>query len=97
MKAMNISKTEKANYIGGEILSAWNFFSSGFVIFYDFVLGLDPTIQACRLVVGLHSSSAVVGEPTVLPTVYCEPATRGERFNYNYANAVIGAKQPVNR
>ncbi|XP_052257880.1 uncharacterized protein LOC127862678 isoform X7 [Dreissena polymorpha] len=68
---------------------------AGFVIFYDFVLSLDPTIQACRLVVGLHSSSAVMGEPTVLPTVYTEPATRGERYNYNYSNAVIGAKQPV--
>ena len=71
------------------------YFSAGFVIFYDFVLCLEPTIQACRLVVGLHSSSAVIGEPTVLPTVYSEPATRGERYNYNYANAVIGAKQPV--
>ncbi|XP_060559794.1 uncharacterized protein LOC132719870 isoform X5 [Ruditapes philippinarum] len=68
---------------------------AGFVIFYDFILSLDPTIQACRLVVGLHSSSAVMGEPTVLPTVYTEPATRGERYNYNYSNAVIGAKQPV--
>ena len=27
--------------------------------------------------------------------MYSEPATRGERYNYNYANAVIGAKQPV--
>ncbi|KAL4236724.1 Coiled-coil domain-containing protein 17 [Mactra antiquata] len=70
---------------------------AGFVIFYDFLLSLEPTIQACRLVVGLHSSSAVMGEPTVLPTVYSEPATRGERFNYNYSNAVIGAKQPVPR
>lgn len=70
-------------------------FSAGFVIFYDFILSLDPTIQACRLVVGLHSSSAVMGEPTVLPTVYTEPATRGGGYNYNYSNAVIGAKQPV--
>ncbi|XP_052774398.1 uncharacterized protein LOC128212988 isoform X3 [Mya arenaria] len=68
---------------------------AGFVIFYDFVLSLDPTVQACRLVVGLHSSSAVMGEPTVLPTVYTEPATRGAGYNYNYSNAVIGAKQPV--
>ncbi|XP_053395523.1 uncharacterized protein LOC128555844 isoform X3 [Mercenaria mercenaria] len=71
------------------------YYSAGFVIFYDFILCLDPTIQACRLVVGLHSSSAVMGEPTVLPTVYTEPATRGERYNYNYSNAIIGAKQPV--
>ena len=72
-----------------------SYFSAGFVIFYDFVLSLDPTIQACRLVVGLHSSSAVMGEPTVLPTVYTEPATRGHAYNYNYSNAIIGAKQPV--
>jgi len=69
--------------------------SAGFVIFYDFVLSMDPTVQACRLIVGLHSSSAVMGEPTVLPTVYTEPATRGEKYNYNYSNAIVGAKQPV--
>lgn len=69
-------------------------FSAGFVIFYDFVLNMDPRVTACRLIVGLHSTSAVVGDPTVLPTVYTEPATRGTYYQ-NSSNAVIGARQPV--
>ncbi|KAJ8305994.1 hypothetical protein KUTeg_016539 [Tegillarca granosa] len=67
---------------------------AGFVIFYDFVLNMDPRVTACRLIVGLHSTSAVVGDPTVLPTVYTEPATRGTYYQ-NSSNAVIGARQPV--
>ncbi|XP_069128656.1 uncharacterized protein [Argopecten irradians] len=67
---------------------------AGFVIFYDFVLNLEPSVSACRLIVGLHSTSQAMGEPTVLPTVYCEPATRAT-YMQNVSNAVIGARQPV--
>ena len=69
-------------------------FSAGFMIFYDFVLNLDPRTTACRLIVGLHGTGQSIGEPTVLPTVYTEPATRAVGTSGG-ANAVIGARQPV--
>lgn len=69
--------------------------SAGFVIFYDFVLNLDPRIGAIRLIVGLHNSQAKLGEPTILPLVYTEPSAR--QTTYSTVNAVIGARQPVPR
>lgn len=65
-------------------------------MFYDFVLNLDPSITAIRLLVGLHNLSSKLGEPTVLPLVYTEPATR-QNYPQNVCNAVIGARQPVPR
>ncbi|CAL1538632.1 unnamed protein product [Lymnaea stagnalis] len=70
-------------------------YSAGFTIFYDFVLNLDPRIQAVRLIVGLHNTQAKLGEPTILPLVYTEPSTR--QNDYSAVNAVIGARQPVPR
>lgn len=70
-------------------------FSAGFVIFYDLVLNLDPRVTACRLIVGLHGVSAQMGEPTLMPTVYTEPVTRGGAYMSNNSNAIIGARQPV--
>lgn len=70
-------------------------FSAGFVIFYDLVLNLDPRVTACRLIVGLHGVSAQMGEPTLMPTVYTEPVTRGGAYASNNSNAIIGARQPV--
>ncbi|XP_071116690.1 uncharacterized protein [Haliotis cracherodii] len=69
---------------------------AGFVIFYDFLLNLDTKITAARLIVGLHSSTAKMGEPTYLPMVYTEPATRQHQY-VDISNAVIGARQPVPR
>ncbi|XP_062610172.1 uncharacterized protein LOC134271939 isoform X3 [Saccostrea cucullata] len=68
---------------------------AGFVIFYDLVLNLDPRVTACRLIVGLHGVSAQMGEPTLMPTVYTEPVTRGRAYMSNNSNAIIGARQPV--
>ncbi|XP_022315185.2 uncharacterized protein LOC111119376 isoform X3 [Crassostrea virginica] len=68
---------------------------AGFVIFYDLVLNLDQRVTACRLIVGLHGVSAQMGEPTLMPTVYTEPVTRGGPYASNNSNAIIGARQPV--
>lgn len=72
------------------------FSSAGFVIFYDFVLNLDPSITAVRLLVGLHNLSTKLGEPAVLPMVYTEPSTR-QNYTQTVCHAVIGARQPVPR
>lgn len=59
----------------------------GFTCFYDFVMGLEPTARMCNLTVGLYTSAAEFGKPTMLPTVYTE---RIDEVN----SAVIGTKQP---
>ncbi|XP_076440309.1 uncharacterized protein LOC143279891 isoform X2 [Babylonia areolata] len=69
---------------------------AGFVIFYDFVLNLDPSISAVRLLVGLSSLSSKLGEPSFLPLVYTEPSTRPNLMQ-SVCNAIIGARQPVPR
>lgn len=68
--------------------------SGGFVVFYDFVSGLDMGSQSVRLVVGLYNNIAQYGEPTVLPTVYCDSSNTNF---YGHNMAIIGAKQPVPR
>ena len=66
------------------------------MVFYDFVSGLDMATQSLRLVVGLYNNIAQYGEPTVLPTVYCESAS-SSYFHQGSNMAVFGAKQPVPR
>ncbi|XP_066548399.1 coiled-coil domain-containing protein 17 [Amia ocellicauda] len=72
---------------------------AGFVLFYDFVLGLEPTLSMVRLVVGLYSGGQEMGRPTPLPAVYCEVGgglpyvTTGHPGNI----ATLSVKQPVPR
>ena len=66
------------------------------MVFYDFVSGLDMATQSVRLVVGLYNNIAQYGEPTVLPTVYCEGAA-SSYFQQGANMGIIGAKQPVPR
>ncbi|ELU18096.1 hypothetical protein CAPTEDRAFT_37572, partial [Capitella teleta] len=68
----------------------------GFVVFYDFVTGMDMSVQSVRLIVGLYNNIAQYGEPTVLPTVYCE-GNQSYMGMQHTNSAVIGAKQPVPR
>ena len=70
--------------------------SAGFVVFYDFLLGLEPTLQTCRLVVGLYNTSGGMGEPTILPTVYCQPSNPGG-YGPATSQVIIRARQPVPR
>ncbi|XP_076462102.1 uncharacterized protein LOC143294612 [Babylonia areolata] len=67
----------------------------GFVIFYDFVLNMEPNIFAIRLLVGLHNMTNKLGEPSVMPMVYTEPSV-GPQME-SICNAVIGARQPVRK
>eukprot|EP00079_Xenopus_tropicalis_P024407 XP_012817033.1 PREDICTED: coiled-coil domain-containing protein 17 [Xenopus tropicalis] len=72
---------------------------AGFVIFYDFLLGLDPTIQKIRLVSGLYSNGQKMGQTTSLPDVLCEVW----QSSHHLANApkgniaMLSAKQPIPR
>uniref|UniRef100_A0A8C8SMB3 Coiled-coil domain containing 17 n=1 Tax=Pelusios castaneus TaxID=367368 RepID=A0A8C8SMB3_9SAUR len=72
---------------------------AGFVIFYDFLLGLDPTFFQVCLVAGLYRNGQEMGKPTPLPITYCQMGhsppyvTDGLRGN----SAILSAKQPVPR
>ncbi|XP_034635999.1 coiled-coil domain-containing protein 17 [Trachemys scripta elegans] len=73
--------------------------AAGFVIFYDFLLGLDPTFFQVCLVAGLYRDGQEMGKPTPLPVAYCQVGQSppyvvdGQRGN----GAILSAKQPVPR
>ncbi|KAJ8277881.1 hypothetical protein GJAV_G00081220 [Gymnothorax javanicus] len=72
---------------------------AGFVIFYDFILGLDATLRMVRLVVSLYAGGHDLGHPTHLPPVPCQP---GGTLPYTNAvptgnYALLAVKQPVPR
>lgn len=74
-------------------------YRSGFVIFYDMVLGVDATFRTIHLVARLYSGGQEIGQPTPMPPVHCQPAgTFGyppRRHDGNYA--LLAVKQPVHR
>ncbi|XP_041129194.1 coiled-coil domain-containing protein 17-like [Polyodon spathula] len=72
---------------------------AGFVVFYDFLLGLDPCYRVCRLVVGLYSGPEEMGTPSSLPPVYCEAGSLSPYFSESKrANlATLATKQAVPR
>ncbi|XP_036384607.1 coiled-coil domain-containing protein 17-like [Megalops cyprinoides] len=71
----------------------------GFVVFYDFLLGLSPMYRACRLVVGLYSGDQEMASPSSLPLAYCEPASLSAHVLENKKGnlAMLATKQAVPR
>ncbi|KAM4706462.1 coiled-coil domain-containing protein 17-like [Discoglossus pictus] len=71
---------------------------TGFVVFYDYALGLDPTYQVCRLAVTLCNGGQEMGSPTPLPPVYCEAGNYSTSHDSNKQNvAILATKQAVPR
>ncbi|KAK1176225.1 coiled-coil domain-containing protein 17-like [Acipenser oxyrinchus oxyrinchus] len=72
---------------------------AGFVVFYDFLLGLDPCYRVCRLVVGLYSGPEEMGTPSSLPPVYCEAGNLSPYFSDSKRGnlATLATKQAVPR
>ncbi|KAM4722943.1 LOW QUALITY PROTEIN: coiled-coil domain-containing protein 17 [Rhinophrynus dorsalis] len=72
---------------------------AGFVIFYDFLLGLEPTYQKVRLLSGLYSNGHRMGQTTSLPDVLCEMWQSSPHLaNAPRGNiAMLSAKQPIPR
>ncbi|XP_026563120.1 coiled-coil domain-containing protein 17 [Pseudonaja textilis] len=72
---------------------------SGFVIFYDFLLGLDPMFYHVRLVSGLYRNGQQLGKSTPLPIVSSDmghsPQSLMER--QRACCAILAARQPVPR
>ncbi|MGH0122546.1 UNVERIFIED_CONTAM: hypothetical protein FKN15_038096 [Acipenser sinensis] len=71
--------------------------AAGFVIFYDFLLGLEPSLRMVRLVAGLYNSGQEMGRPTPLPGVHCEVGGALQYITEGYPGnlAVLSVKQPV--
>ena len=79
----------------------------GLVVFYDFVLGLDPGSQAARIVVGLYNKRALYGEPVALHAAQCgvgmaNPGgnpmqTAQQQIQIGAGNVILNARQPVPR
>ncbi|XP_038650103.1 coiled-coil domain-containing protein 17 [Scyliorhinus canicula] len=73
--------------------------AAGFVVFYDFLLGLLPTYRLIRLVTGLYNNGQEMGKPSALPAVYCEmeagPHYMSEGVKGTFG--ILSAKQPVPR
>ncbi|KAK3556638.1 hypothetical protein QTP70_010828 [Hemibagrus guttatus] len=72
---------------------------SGFVIFYDMVLGVDAMFRTIHLVARLFSGGQEIGQPTPMPPVHCQPAGAlgypPRRHAGNYA--LLAVQQPVQR
>ncbi|XP_069798466.1 coiled-coil domain-containing protein 17 [Narcine bancroftii] len=72
---------------------------TGFVVFYDFLLGLDPSFRLIRLVTGLYNNGQEMGKPSALPPVCCEmgsgPYHISEELKGGFG--ILSARQPVPR
>ncbi|KAF7701376.1 hypothetical protein HF521_002541 [Silurus meridionalis] len=66
---------------------------TGFVVFYDFLLGLCPSYRVCRLVVGMYSRDVCLGSTSILPPVYCNPFSPSQHNQEQ--NAIFASKQAV--
>lgn len=66
---------------------------AGFVVFYDFLLGLCPSYRVCRLMVGIYSGDVCLGTPSILPPVYCDPVSSHEHSVGQ--KAILASKQAV--
>ncbi|XP_075707424.1 coiled-coil domain-containing protein 17-like [Rhinoderma darwinii] len=70
---------------------------SGFVVFYDYLLGLDPSYRVCRIAVSLCSGGQEMGNPSILPPVYCD-ASQTKFYDSKKQNiAILATKQAVPR
>ncbi|XP_062903740.1 coiled-coil domain-containing protein 17-like [Mobula hypostoma] len=72
---------------------------AGFVVFYDFLLGLDPLYRVSRLVVGLYHGKQEMGDPSPLPAAYCDISNSSSYFSDTSGGngAILAVKQVVPR
>ncbi|XP_077190107.1 coiled-coil domain-containing protein 17 isoform X2 [Paroedura picta] len=73
--------------------------ASGFVIFYDFLLGLEPTFYQVCLVSGLYRNGQELGKSTPLPIVLSDMGQSSDRVmgGQRGSCAILAARQPVPR
>ncbi|TSM12587.1 Low-density lipoprotein receptor-related protein 4 [Bagarius yarrelli] len=66
---------------------------AGFVVFYDFLLGLCPSYRLCQLIVGIYSGDVCLGSPSILPPVYCDADSSAQHSVER--KAILAVKQAV--
>ena len=66
------------------------------MIFYDFLIGLDPSIQCCRLVSSLYNQNGVPGEVVDLEVVNTEGAPPSG-LAFGPGRAMMKLKQPLTK
>ncbi|KAF5897937.1 low-density lipoprotein receptor-related protein 2-like isoform X5, partial [Clarias magur] len=66
---------------------------TGFMVFYDFLMGLCPSCRVCRLMVGVYSGDECLGSPSILPPVYCDPISSPQHRAEQ--KAILATKQAV--
>nr|XP_016848713.1 PREDICTED: coiled-coil domain-containing protein 17 [Anolis carolinensis] len=73
--------------------------ASGFVIFYDFLLGLDPTFYQICLVSALYRNGKELGKPTPLPVVSSDMGQSSQYMMDRQRGccAILATQQPVPR
>lgn len=64
------------------------------MIFYDFILGIDSSIQWCGLVTQLYNETGAIGKATDLPVVSAETPSPGP-YAQGLGRAMLKSKQPV--
>ncbi|XP_075037752.1 coiled-coil domain-containing protein 17 [Mixophyes fleayi] len=72
---------------------------AGFVIFYDFILGLEPTYQKVRVLSGLYSNGHRMGQSSSLPDAPCDMWNPSQHLAHASRGntAMLCAKQPIPR
>jgi hypothetical protein len=68
----------------------------GFVIFFDFIDNLSPSLDRIRLITCLHHEQTGLGEPSQLDSCKCELST-DDRTGESTRIAFVATKQPVPR
>ena len=81
------------------LLFAWSlFFSAGFAVYWDFVLGLSASLTRCRLAAAIYQGMEIVTDVKLLPLVRTMPVTKDSHPTIPPGRVgVIGVKHPFPR
>ena len=72
--------------------------SAGFVVFWDFVLGLSSSLTRCRLAAGVYEGAEIMTDIKLLPLVRTTYITKETHPSIPPGGAgVIGIKHPFPR
>ncbi|XP_075257690.1 coiled-coil domain-containing protein 17-like isoform X3 [Convolutriloba macropyga] len=70
--------------------------ATGFMIFHDFILNVDPSYKSIKVVARLFRANLELGTPVPLPERQCL-GMHGESYSSSYLHCLIGIKQPVTK
>ncbi|XP_006813135.2 uncharacterized protein LOC102809556 [Saccoglossus kowalevskii] len=68
---------------------------AGFLVFFDFIIGLDPSSKILRLITAQWEKENELGDPTTFPVTYCNPAQQQPGGYGGFGGATIATRQQV--